>query len=107
MVVHDLGVEGVARPPSEADTPLVIDANAVLARPIAGEPFQSIPRWYPEILDDFSGVEHPELAERSALEIRSPSADRIASEQSLRVAVAEAPDHWQMITRHNMNGKRY
>src|SRR5947207_11479294 len=35
MVVHDLHAVGVAVLPDEADAPLVVDANAMLPRPVA------------------------------------------------------------------------
>jgi hypothetical protein len=34
VVVHDLDLEGVAVSPDKADAPLVVDANAVLPRPV-------------------------------------------------------------------------
>jgi hypothetical protein len=37
MIVNNLGAVNVAFPPLEADPPLLIDANAVLAGPVAGE----------------------------------------------------------------------
>jgi len=42
MIVYNLNVEGIGFDPTEADPPLVVDANAVLPRPIAAKSFQSV-----------------------------------------------------------------
>jgi hypothetical protein len=50
MVIHDLNIVGVTLPPAEADAPLPVDADAELARAIAGESFQAIARQSPKIV---------------------------------------------------------
>ena len=40
MVVHDLGIVGIAIPPLEADSVAVIDADTVLPFPVGFERFQ-------------------------------------------------------------------
>jgi hypothetical protein len=42
MVVSDLNIVRVAISPSEADTPLVVDADAVLTGSISPEPLKAI-----------------------------------------------------------------
>ncbi len=44
VVVCDFDVERVSRFPAEAETPLVIDSDAVLSRAVAFESFQSVTR---------------------------------------------------------------
>ena len=41
MIVYDLNVYGVGRYPTEADLPLVIDPDAVLSQPVAGQSFKN------------------------------------------------------------------
>lgn len=42
VIIRNLDVEGIAILPRKADSPLVIDPNAVLLHPIATQPFQAI-----------------------------------------------------------------
>ena len=58
MVVDDLNVMGVASDPAEADPPLVVDTDAVLAETIRGELLQTI-RWrHSEVSKTCRGIEH-------------------------------------------------
>jgi hypothetical protein len=50
MIIHDLNVLGASACPTEADTKFVVDPNAILARSIAFERFQSISRRYAQII---------------------------------------------------------
>ncbi len=43
MIVRDLGIVDIPLLPAEAHAPLVIDADIVLPRPVAGTFFESIP----------------------------------------------------------------
>lgn len=43
MVVDDLDIVRIAVLPPKTNTPLIIDANAPLANPIAGELFKPVP----------------------------------------------------------------
>jgi len=58
MVVHNFHVKCILALPSEADAPLVIDADAVLAVPVALQGFESITRRGAQI------VQTPRLARR-------------------------------------------
>ena len=49
LIVYDLNVVGIAISPSEADTPLVVDSDTILAGPIAPEFLQAIGWWYAKI----------------------------------------------------------
>jgi hypothetical protein len=49
MVVHDLDPFGATLAPHKADTPLVIDPDAMLAGPIAAQRLQPIARWCRQI----------------------------------------------------------
>ena len=52
MVIHDLDVRGSAIGPHEADAPLVVDPDRVLAGPVAAEPLEVVSRGKPEILEN-------------------------------------------------------
>jgi hypothetical protein len=44
MIIHDLNVIGVPVSPNKADTPLIVDPNAVLPFPVSVECFEAVPR---------------------------------------------------------------
>jgi hypothetical protein len=83
MVINDLYVVGVPGPPAEADPPLLVDANAVLARPVTLELLESIRRRDSQVLQGRRGIEHPKFSERDALNIRSKPLDALALKQPL------------------------
>jgi hypothetical protein len=62
VVVNDLYIMGVAILPTEANAPLVIDADAVLAAPSTFEFLQSIARKYSQIGQCLSGVQRDHAA---------------------------------------------
>ena len=93
MIVHDLDVVRIAVLPVEANAPLVVDVNAVLAGTVALELFEPIAGRHPKILELLGGVDKPELAEQGPMELGRESADWFALEQALGIAIAEALDH--------------
>jgi|HubBroStandDraft_6_1064221.scaffolds.fasta_scaffold176413_2 hypothetical protein len=62
MIVGNFDFEGVAAPPNEADSPLIVDANAVLSLPIAAQGFEPIARRGCQIAEVGGSVELPELS---------------------------------------------
>jgi len=93
MVVNDLNLRCVTDAPSKADAPLVVDANAVLAGPIALELLEPVARRNAEIVQGFGGVDGDEFAEHRPLKLGGISTYGLALEQSLRVPIGKAPDH--------------
>lgn len=93
MIVHDLDIVRVAVAPAEADPPLVVDANAVLAAPIALERFQPVARWHSQVIEALGGVELHEFPKHDPLELRRESAAGHTCEETLGLAIDEAPDH--------------
>src|SRR6266481_1679517 len=61
MVIRYLHVVGVAIPPHEAHSELVIDGNTVLAFPVMVQFFQPVAARNPQILQSGGGVEHGQL----------------------------------------------
>jgi hypothetical protein len=93
VIVRDLNVEGVASGPAEADSPLVVDPNAVLPLSISPQPLQSVPRGHPEVIDPFRGVQEQKFAVRPTLYIRWQQPRPLSPEDLLRLSVREASDH--------------
>jgi hypothetical protein len=92
VVVHYLDLLGPAVVPDEADPILVIDPDAVLALPIAGEGFEVIARERAEVLESLRRVELRELALRDPSNGLEP-ASRVPLKQGLGGSVPEGPDH--------------
>lgn len=93
MIVNNLDLEGIAVPPSKTDSPLVIDANTVLAGAIAFELLQAVAGRYAEIFELLGRVHYAELPEHESMELGGEAPDALAPEQPLRVAIGEARDH--------------
>lgn len=69
VVVDDLDLEGVTSVPSEADTPLLIDSDAVLAGSISGKSLKAVCGWDTEVDEVPCMIEHGELVERTLLDV--------------------------------------
>ena len=69
MIIDNLHVVGIPIPPLEANTPLVVDADAVLACTIVGEFLQAICGWNPEIRQRHSPIQHPQFSQGHLLNI--------------------------------------
>jgi hypothetical protein len=93
VVVNDLDIVGVAVSPPEADAPLIVDADAVLAGSIAPQLLQPITRRHPEILEALGGIELGELAQHDPVDDRRKPPARRPREETLGLTVGEAPDH--------------
>jgi dihydrofolate reductase len=93
VIVYDLNIMGVAVLPAEADAPLVIDANAVLAAPSALELLQPIGWRHSQIAQRFGRVQSAKFSQHCSQYIRRETPYRLAVEQALRVPIREAFDH--------------
>jgi len=57
VVIHDLDVLGTVVSPGEADTPLIIDPDAVLPDSIAPQRLQTIARRHSELIEHNDRIE--------------------------------------------------
>ncbi len=62
MVIYYLHFEGVARFPSEADGPLLVDTDTVLPGPVTGQPLKAIRRRNSKVGKNFRPIHHPQFA---------------------------------------------
>src|ERR1700689_2060420 len=67
VVVDDLDPLGSSVRPTEADTPLLIDADAVGASPIALELLEPVSRRHPQIIECLGSIQDEQLPQRRAL----------------------------------------
>jgi hypothetical protein len=97
MIVHDGHCVWPIRGPDEADTILLVDPDAVLARTVAFELFEAIRRWYAEIVQHVGLVKLIELATGNG-----PQSSRAGPRSGFGVRTVEhiagalssvAPDH--------------
>jgi len=92
VVVHDFDVLRTSRRPAKADTPLIVDANTVLAGSIALQCFKPVSRWNPQIIQAPGNLKLPELALSHRSEIHE-TANTIAPGQCFGVSALERLDH--------------
>ena len=62
VVINDLYVSSVAIIPNKANTPLLIDTDAVLPRTDALKFFKTVSRRYPQVSQSLSVAEHSQFA---------------------------------------------
>jgi hypothetical protein len=58
VIVGDFDIYWPSGCPREADAPLVVDSDAVLAFSVALQLFETVARWNAQVIDGFSGVEY-------------------------------------------------
>jgi hypothetical protein len=98
MVVHDFYVVNVSLLPNEADAPLIVDADAVLANSIAFESFQSVARGHSQIHEALSVVQHPQFPTGYPLHLAWQLPGPLPSPDLFRRTASEGSDHEVTIT---------
>jgi hypothetical protein len=97
VVVDDLDMESVAGLETKADTPLVIDADAVLAGPIAREFFQPVARRHAQVIQRFRPIQYRQLAHGAGGNVgeflNTPS-----MKQRFGIGMTEARNHASMLS---------
>jgi len=93
VVVCYLYVEGFAPGPSEADSPLLIDPNAVLTCPVSFQALQPISRWHSQVIYAFSCIQQEQLPVCAALHVWWQQARTLPPEDLLHLSIGEAPNH--------------
>jgi hypothetical protein len=106
VVVHYFDLVSAVVVPNKTDSPLIIDANAVLSFSIALQGFQVIPRWHFQT-DQFSDrMQLQQLAPSHALDVVEPG-HHLASKQSLSVGTNERMDHEPILFRDTESVKKF
>ena len=93
MVIDQFHLVGIAVSPNKAQSPLIVDADAVLAFPVARQCLQPIAGRHPKIVQVPRVVEDHELLLRPSLESQRKSGYPAPFRNGSRVLVAEALDH--------------
>jgi hypothetical protein len=93
VVVTDLDVMGVSIPPAEADPPLVVDSNAVLARTVPDQALQPVAGRHTEFLEPLGGIQQQQLAVSSPLNIRRQLAGALSFKNLPGLGISEGSNH--------------
>jgi hypothetical protein len=93
MVVDNFNLCGLTRFPAEADSPLVIHPDAVLATPVSGKFFQAVPRRDSEIFNGICTIKEIEFALGKLLKRQGKSFDPLSIESPFCVPVSKGFDH--------------
>jgi hypothetical protein len=91
VVIDDFHIMGTIVSPYETDSPLIVDTDAVLSRPISSQGFQAIARGHPKILQTQRHCQLSELAQRCPLNV-DPTSNPLATVESGRVGASEGLD---------------
>jgi hypothetical protein len=90
VVVHQFDVVGIPVTPGKANTPLVVEANAVRTFPIAPEAFQMVARRDAQIFETYRPLPVKQLPSCDSFD-RLKAPDRPIVEQRLRVTALKRP----------------
>jgi hypothetical protein len=93
MVIDDFDIPGLAVAPYEAEPPLIVDADAVLAVPHAAQRFEAIAGRDSKIIQLLRRIERLGLSPRTLLDLVGQAPDRMAGKQSRGALVSKALDH--------------
>jgi hypothetical protein len=92
VIVHDFDVPGTAIVKAEAQSPLVIDAYAVLPSTIAAKGFEAIVGRYPKIVEPSRTVKHLQLSFSNDPHVR-PAGIPSAGKEGFGRPAAKGLDH--------------
>ena len=96
-MIDDLDIRGTCWSPSEAHTPLIVDAHAHLALSTALQRLEPIARRHLQIIESTGNLQLSELASRDRLDRREP-AHALPRSQTLGLLVGERHDHSAIVT---------
>ena len=89
MVVNDLNPFWTSVAPPEADTPLIVDSDTVLARAITTQTLEPVARRNPEVLQTARSINLTQLAQRDASDAWVEGRNRLPRKQPLSLTIPE------------------
>ena len=89
MVVNDLNPFWTSFAPPEADTPLIVDSDTVLARAITTQTLEPVARRNPEVFQTTRSINLAQLAQRDAHDARIEGRNRLPRKQPLSLTIPE------------------
>ncbi len=106
VIVDDFYIVGILVTPNEADTVLIVDADAVLAPAITLERFKSIARRNSKVVKLERCVENGELLPCRDANVGRNAAGFARFPEQARVRITDAYDHYLLITQRDSIVKR-
>jgi len=97
MVIRDLNVVGISFVPPEADSPLFVDAYAMITGTIAIESLKPVPWRNTEIIKFFRGVEDHKFLPGDSMQVRGDAPRKTTLKDLLGFFVAERSYHYGQI----------
>jgi hypothetical protein len=79
--------------PPKADSPLIVNSNAMLTLSVAGELLEPVSGWNEQVLQRFGRVQHQELTQSRALQLDGKCLDPLSTKDLRRSLIAEALNH--------------
>jgi hypothetical protein len=107
MVVDDFHIVGVAVPPHEADTILIIDSDAVLSLALAMQGLQPVSGGNIQIIQRHGGMQQEELLQCPHFQIGGNPSASPRLPKLLRISIPEACYHGAIVLRYGISVKRY
>jgi hypothetical protein len=96
VIIRNLHVVSVSVAPHKTDTPLVVDAYAVLPRTVTFQLMKSVTRRHSQIRQTFGRVQHQELSSRWLSNVHELE-NILIVEKPPRVGALEGPYHMQRV----------
>ena len=93
MIIHDLNVVGVTVLPPKADTPPIIDPNAVLPSAVTRQLLEPVAGRESQVFYCFGGIENEQLSQGGAIETSRPSPNDLAAKESFSVPIGKVTNH--------------
>jgi hypothetical protein len=93
VIVYDLDIVSVSIPPTEADTPLVVDPNAVLSFPVSSQFLKAISWRDKKIIQLLRRVQQEQLPLSDAPQIRREFLHGLAVKYLFSFFGCKSPDH--------------
>jgi len=93
VVIDDLDPVGSSAAPLEADSPLLVDPDAVLAGTVPGQFLEPVPGWNSEIVEVLGRVQQQKLAERDPSDRRRESTGPRTFKDLPGIGVSKGPNH--------------
>jgi len=93
MVIDNFDIVGVFTSPAKAETPLIVDADAVLAATVTFEGFQAVAGRKPHDVESVGSIELEEFSSGGALDIGWQVTRGRAGKEPCGLGIGKAFDH--------------
>jgi hypothetical protein len=93
VIVNYLDLVCVAISPHKADSPLLVDSDAVLALAVPPQLLQAVTAWDPQILDSLRRMEEDQLPIRGPMKLGRQAPRSLSVEYPLGIPIRKRANH--------------